>query len=1755
MGLCVERSPEMVVGLLGILKAGAAYLPLDPNYPRERLAFMLSDAGAPVLVTQQALLDRLPAEASAAIVRLDADGPLIARQPATVPAVTPDPRNPAYVIYTSGSTGTPKGVMVTHEALNNFLGAMGERLPLVPDDRLLAVTTIGFDIAALELYLPLLRGACAVIAPRETVQDARALARHIAKTHATVMQATPTLWQSLLSESGDALPDLKGLTMLTGGEALSGELARALRGRGRELVNLYGPTETTIWSAVMLLDGMTVEDGAPHENAEAPPIGRPIWNTRAYVLDSGLEPVPAGVVGELYIAGLGLARGYLNRAGLTAERFIADPHGGAGSRMYRTGDLARWRSDGVLEFLGRADAQVKLRGFRIEPGEIEALLVRQAGVAAAAVVARADGASDGEPRLVGYVVPAAGAAPDVAQLRAALSAALPDYMVPSAFVVLDRLPLTQNGKLDRRALPAPEAGAARVYRPARTPAEAVLCALFAEVLRVGRVGLDDNFFELGGHSLLATRLIGRVRASLGVELSIRSLFEAPSVGQLSQRLSSEAGAVRRALTAGPRPSQVPLSYAQRRLWFLERLEAGQGPESAAGPHAGGTYAIPLAVRLTGELDRAALEGALCDLIERHESLRTVFPEVLGVPRQEVVAASAARVELEVTNVTEDELAAALARAVGRGFDLARELPLRAHLYAIEATPGQVASEHVLLLVLHHIAGDGWSLRPLLRDLGVLYRARVEGTSAQLPALPVQYADYTLWQQAVLGEEGEADSAIARQLAFWKEALGELPEQIELPADRARPAVSSHRGGHVPLTIDAELHRGLATLARSSGASLFMVLQAGLAGLLTRLGAGTDIALGSPVAGRMDAALDELVGFFVNTLVLRTDTSGNPDFGELIGRVRSRNLAAYAHAELPFERLVEVLNPARSLSRHPLFQVMLAFEAADGAGAELSLPGLTVQPHAVAAATSKFDLSVALTEQRTASGEPAGLTGVLEYAADLFDRGTVEAIGQRLIRLLTAAVADATRPLGSLAILDEAERCDHPRGLQRHGAGACGARTGPATTCPSLFAAQALRTPDAVAVVFEDRCLTYAALDAHANRLANHLRGLGVGPETVVGLCVERSPEMVVGLLGILKAGAAYLPLDPNYPRERLAFMLTDAGAPVLVTQQALLERLPVPAQGSAAQPGATIVRLDADWPLIARQPATAPAVPLDPRNPAYVIYTSGSTGTPKAVVVEHASLANKVVTLGEQFGVDQSFRSAMLISASFDASIEQTLLPFVGGGAAVVISDEDRESASRLWSAFDRHAVTFMSCVPSYLESVLPQAPEGLVLRHLALGGEAFSLQFRNRIARKLSGTQITNLYGPTEATIDAISIEVGPGTASPNIPIGRPMPNYRAYVLDDGLEPVPAGVVGELYIAGTGLARGYLRRAGSDRGKLHRRPARGGRIADVPDRGPGAVACGRGAGVPGPRGRAGEAARVPDRARRDRGGVAAPGQCRTCRRDRARGCAGHPATGGLCRAGRPKRFGCSAARVSARGPAGLHGAVRVRGAGAVAADRERQARPPGAACAGSCAGPYAPRAANAARGNPLRIVRRGARRRACRHRRQLLRAWRPFVAGHQADQPHSRQHGCRDRSPQPVRGADRRRIGQAPHSRPARTVRLRDAAADPPVRHQAAAVLHPRCRRLQLALFQADPAYPARASYLRFAGPQSDAAGDAAPVDRRNGRGLCRSHSPGAACRPVQSARLVVRRPCRACRRDATSGGRRRGRVAGFARQLSGPA
>ena len=1383
VGLCLERSLELIVGLLGILKAGGAYLPLDPQHPVERLGFMLGDAGARVLVTQQALLDRLSlanAGACAAVVRLDADAPRIAAQPARAPALALDPHHPAYVIYTSGSTGTPKGVTGTHIALINRVLAQSDISSFLENEICCQKTSIGFVDSIFEIVGPLCIGVSLVIIPDASGGDPEQLSALIKRADITRLITVPSLAVSLAHDHEIRARLLKISTWTLSGESFSNDLLRQLLEAypACQFVNLYGSSEVAAdatWHIPLSSAGDRV------------PIGRPIWNTRVYVLDGGLQPVPAGVTGELYIAGAGLARGYLHRAGLTAERFVADPFGAAGSRMYRSGDLARFRSDGVLEFLGRSDAQVKLRGFRIEPGEIEAALLRHGDVAQAAVIAREDEA--GGKRLVGYVVlrgaPESGersGAPGraaAAELRAHVAGLLPDYMVPSAFVLLDRLPLTPNGKLDRRALPAPSLQGGVEGRGARTPQEEILCGLFAEVLGLGRVGIDDNFFELGGHSLLATRLISRLRASLDVEVSIRSLFEAPTVAGLARHVGS-AQAGRAGVRAYARPAEIPLSYAQRRLWFLHRLE---------GASAG--YVIPVAVRLAGDLDVGALERALWDVLERHESLRTVFAEREGVARQEILEASAVRPGLAVAGVSAAELAGVLARAAGAEFALDREPPLRAQLYRLSGR------EHVLLLVLHHIAGDGWSLGVLLRDLGRCYEARRAGREPGLAPLAVQYADYTLWQQEVLGSESEEGSAILRQLAFWRERLRGLPEQIELASDRARAAVASHRGGSVGLWLDGELHAGLLRLGRSAGASLFMVLQAGLVGLLSRLGGGSDIALGSPIAGRTDSALDDLVGFFVNTLVLRTDVSGAPSMRELVGRVRSGNLLAYSHAEVPFERLVEDLKPARSLSRHPLFQVMLAFQ--NNAPARFEVAGLEARFEPVALGRAKFDLSVSVSERRGEDGAPCGLAGEIEYACDLFDGGTVAGFAGRLVRLLSGAVAHPEWAIERLELLGGEERESILRGWNATG------REVAAGSLPSLFAAAAGRHPDATAVVFAGSRLSYGELDRRANQVAHYLRGLGVGPETVVGLCLERSLELIVGLLGILKAGGAYLPLDPQYPVERLGFMLGDAGARVLVTQQALLDRLSLANAGACA----AVVRLDADAPRIATQPVCTPALALDPHHPAYVIYTSGSTGMPKGVVVEHASFANKILSLGASFHVGQGFRSALLISCAFDASIEQIMLPLIGGGEVIVFSEAARETPRHFWEQIARDAVSFVSCVPSYLESVLGAVPGGARLDHLALGGERFTSTFQQEILRRFAVGQITQLYGPTEATIDAVGFAVAANEAGICVPIGRALSNYRVYVLDGGLQPVSAGVAGELYIAGAGLARGYLHRAG----------------------------------------------------------------------------------------------------------------------------------------------------------------------------------------------------------------------------------------------------------------------------------------------------------------------------------------------------------
>ncbi|MEU9482478.1 amino acid adenylation domain-containing protein [Streptomyces decoyicus] len=926
VGLCVRRSAEMIAAVLAVWKAGGVCVPLDPGYPAERLAFMLADTAVPVVVTERALAGRL-GECRASLVLLDADVSVATDTPGTTdaraatgqgaPAEQPLVRGDrgAYVVYTSGSTGVPKGVLVTHLGLANLFASHRERVFAPAAAKVTAAAgrrlrvahtaSLSFD-ASMGQLLGLVAGHELHVVDDDTRRDAAALLAYVRSRGIDYLGITPSLLGELTGLGMLDGPGHRPGVILLGAEATGAVLWETLREHpGIEVHNYYAPSECTV-DAV----GARVRDSA------RPVIGRPVRNMRVYVLDARLRPVPPGVTGEVYLSGVQLARGYLNRSGLTAERFVADPFGGPGSRMYRSGDLARWTATGLLEYTGRADDQVKLRGFRIELGEVEAVLARHATVGHAVALVRED--RPGDQRLTAYVVPAPGARVHPGELREFAAGKLPAFMVPAVVVVLDALPLTPSGKLARRSLPAPGPGIHGAGgREPREPAEEILCGLFAEALGSARAGIDDDFFALGGHSLLATRLVSRIRAVLGVELAVRDVFEAPTVAGLAARIDAPGREASRRPALRPaddRPAELPLSFAQRRLWFLHRLE---------GPSA--TYNMPFALRLSGDLDVAALHAALNDVVARHEALRTVYPETAGVPHQHVLDPADAVIDLPVQAVDEAGLAASLADAATHRFALSSEPPLRAQLF----TPGP--DEHILLLVLHHIAGDALSNRPLARDLSSAYTARRAGRAPSWTPLPLQYADHTLWQRRFLGAADDPDSVLSRQVEYWRRTLAGLPAELELRRDRPRPEVASHRGATVPVRVGPDLHTRLAALARVGHASLFMVVQAALAALLTRHGAGTDIPIGTPTAGRTDDALDELVGCFVNTLVLRTDTGGNPTFAELLDRVREAGLAAYAHQDVPFEHLVEVLNPARSAARHPLFQVLLTLHHADDVG--------------------------------------------------------------------------------------------------------------------------------------------------------------------------------------------------------------------------------------------------------------------------------------------------------------------------------------------------------------------------------------------------------------------------------------------------------------------------------------------------------------------------------------------------------------------------------------------------------------------------------------------------------------------------------------------------------------------------------------------------------------------------------------------------------------------------------------------------------
>ncbi|WP_051856245.1 non-ribosomal peptide synthetase [Streptomyces sp. NRRL B-1347] len=1361
IGVALERSPELVLALLAVVKTGAAYVPLDPDYPASRTAQILADAAPELVLTTTALAPRLPAGTPALALDSDDTTARVRSCPDTDPDTErPTGRTPAYVIYTSGSTGRPKGVVVEHAAIVNRLVWMQHQYGLDATDRVLQKTPSSFDVSVWEFFWPLISGAAIVVAPPGAHREPALLARLIQDTGVTTTHFVPSMLRAFTDEP--AARECASLRrVFSSGEALPADLVEDFQEiSGAPLHNLYGPTE----AAVDVTHWTCPQQDAPR----TVPIGRPVWNTQIRVLDAALRPVPPGVTGELYLAGAQLARGYLDRRDLTAERFVADPYGPPGTRMYRTGDLGSWDAEGSVRYAGRSDHQVKIRGQRVELGEIEAALSAHPTVGQAAV-AVVDG------RLVAYVLPVGDLPADdttAEDLRAHLAAELPAHMVPSAFLTLDSWPLTPSGKLDRKALPRPGFEASTSSRAPRTEREAALCALFADVLGVERVGIDDSFLDLGGHSLLATRLTSRIRAELGAEVQIKDLFEQPTVAGLAARVDGAAGRARPRLTATDRPAAVPLSYAQRRLWFLNRLEDG----SAA-------YHMPLAVRVRGALDRAALTAALADVVARHESLRTVFPETDGEPHQ--LVRPAAPVEPEVRDCPAARLDEELAAAIARKFDLTDELPLRAHLLSVGA------DEHVLLLVVHHIAADGWSMRPLARDVSLAYAARVQGEPPAWQPLPVQYADYTLWQRELLGDETDPQRPAARQTAFWRTELAGAPDELQLPYDRPRPRTASHRGATVPVRLGPDTHAALARLARDGGASPFMAVQAGLAALLSRWGAGTDIVLGTSVAGRTDVALDDLVGFFVNTLVLRTDVSGEPTFRELLGRVRDADLAAFAHQDVPFEHLVEQLNPARSMARHPLFQTMLTFQ--NTTAADVALAGLDATVERAGAASAKFDLAFSLTERYADDGAALGIEGEVEYATDLFDAATVEGLAASFARLLEAAAAAPDRPVSAAPVLAPEQHTLIVEGWNAT------ARPIPPTTLHALVEAQAARTPDAEAVLAAGTALTYRDLDERANRLARHLVERGAGPEDFVALALPRTTETLVAVLAVLKAGAAYVPVDPAYPAERIAHILGDARPALLVTT-------------AATGPATTQVpRLVLDDPGTAAAVAAHPATPLTdaerraplrPGHPAYAIYTSGSTGTPKGVVVPHANAVNLALWAAEEFGPQRLARTLCATSLNFDVSVFELFGPLACGGRVEIVRDLLALGELPHWEG------TLISGVPSAFAGVLSGTPGKVTADTVVLAGEALSAQAASDIRATVPGCRIANIYGPTEATVYATAWHADADADTDRAPlIGRPVRNTQVYVLDAQLRPVPPGVAGELYLAGAGLARGYLRR------------------------------------------------------------------------------------------------------------------------------------------------------------------------------------------------------------------------------------------------------------------------------------------------------------------------------------------------------------
>ncbi|CAJ5682465.1 syringomycin synthetase [Burkholderia pseudomallei] len=1371
VALALERSVDMMVGLLGILKSGSAYLPLDPAYPAERLAYIVDDARPALLLTEAALRDDWR-DAGAPVVLLDADGPAIDACPDHNPdaAAGRDARtlsSLAYVIYTSGSTGRPKGVMIEHRNLANLLGAMGEQPGIGAHDVLLAVTSLSFDIAALELFLPLLHGARAVIAARDDAADPARLAHLIESSGASLMQATPSTWRMLAQHGWPR--SARPLTLLCGGEALPPALAERLLAHVPAIWNLYGPTETTVWSTVRRVTTPVVD------------IGGPIANTQVYVLDERLRPAPIGVAGELYIGGAGVARGYLNRPELTRERFVDDPFR-RGGRLYRTGDLARRRADGNLEYLGRNDFQVKIRGFRIELGEIEAQLAKAHGVQGVALAARDTPTAD--KRLVAYYVGDASAA----ALREHAAARLPAYMVPAAYVRLAAWPLTPNGKLDRAALPAPddEAYARAEYEAPRGEHECKLAAIWRAVLQVERIGRHDDFFELGGHSLLAVRAVTAMRDAFGSDTSLRDLFARPVLKDLAEHASTAARARDAAIPKAARGEPAPMSFAQQRLWFLARMGG-----------LGDAYHMPIAVRLRGALDVDALQRALSRIVSRHDALRTTFALEGEQPVQRVHADDGAGLRLRIDDLRGCADAGArrariLAGQASEPFDLARGPLVRGALVR------EADDVHTLCVTIHHIVSDGWSIDVFCRELSELYRAFAGGQPDPLPPLPVQYADYAAWQQRGIG-----GAALHAQAEYWRDALAGAPTLLELPTDRPRPPQPDYAGATVGLALDAPLTAGLRALARRHGATLFMTVFAAWSVLLSRLSRQTDVVIGTPSANRGHAQIEGLIGFFVNTIALRVDLDGAPTVAELLARVKARTLAAQQHQDIPFEHVVERVQPARSLSHSPVFQAMFAWQHASRG--EMRLEGLRAEPLDDAARTiAKFDLTLSLRE----SGD--AIDGGLEYASALFERATIERFAGYLRRLLEGMVADDTQRVDALPMLSRDERRDL---IERRNATA---RPYPANSgVHRLFEAQAARTPDATAIVDGATTLDYRALDARANRIAHALAHAGVRAGDRVALHLEPSIGLVAAQLAVLKLGAAYVPVDVGNPPARKAFVAQDSGARLVLGDAAL----DWPAAAGVPQRDLAAL-LAGPWPSDA--PARAPQCGGD--TPAYVMYTSGSSGQPKGVLVTHRGIARLAVNSGYAT-FDASDRFAFASNPAFDASTFEVWTALLNGASIGIVKRDDLLDLGALAGKLSSIGVTCLFLTTALFNRCVSFDPAMFArLRCVISGGERADPAVYRKVLEAGPPRHLLNAYGPTETTTFAAVWEAEPRTlAAQAAPIGRPIGNTSVYVLDAYGAPVPVGVTGEIHIGGPGVAQGYLNRPALSAERFVRDPFVGG--------------------------------------------------------------------------------------------------------------------------------------------------------------------------------------------------------------------------------------------------------------------------------------------------------------------------------------------